>query len=450
MNKEGGKSLYRMMNTASNIINRFNPYGSALGSVGFDNVKVALGYPDTSQLTYYDFKERYLRQDIAYRIIKAPVGVTWKDEPAVSDNSPDSSFEVAFDTLASKTNLYKHFSTADLLARIGYYSLLFIGFADGQELDKPPRVGSEVIYLKPLPQPVVEVVAIDTDPTSKRFGAPVLYSIKIEDTGTGQTRLVHHERLLHIAENQLDDEHMGIPALLPIYNRLLGLEKIAGGSPEMYWRGARPGYAASSGGGVMATKEQIESFKETISDFVNNMNRWLYAEDINIQSLAPQVVSPKEHYDVQLQLISAASRIPLRILTGSERGELSSDQDERGWLGYIEERRQEVGKKLFLEPFVQRMIDYKVLPKPIGGYTIYWKPLVVISEKDKAEIADTYASAIKKYDDAVGSKDMIPPDLFAKYILRLDDTVLEQIDNANGKELAEEGALLEEYVEQQN
>lgn len=431
-------NVYKLLGEAQNILSRFRPYGYDYGGQGFLTIERALSYPETEQLSYRDFHDRYLRQDIAYRIIKAPVGVTWKDTPDVRDDNQDSVFSKVFDEIAEKVQLYKNLTTVDLLSRIGNYALLFLGFEDGMDTSVPIKPGSRLVYVKPIAQPVIEIVSYDLNPESSRYGAPFMYSIAIITNGETATKYVHYTRVLHIAQNTLDDPYVGIPALLPVYNRLLGLEKIAGGSPEMYWRGARPGYAASSSGGVMATKEQIDNFKETISDFVNNMNRWLYSEDLKIQSLAPQVVSPKEHYEVQLQLISAATRIPLRILTGSERGELASDQDERGWLSYIEERRDEIGRKIILKPLIDRFIEYKIIPPPTGMYYIYWKPLVVISEKDKADIADVYASALKKYDESMTAGDIIPPEIFIKYFLRLEDSIIREIEEINAKKIADD------------
>ncbi len=243
---------------------------------------------------------------------------------------------------------------------------------------------------------------------------------------------------MHVAENTLENKYYGIPVLRPIYNRLIGLEKLASGSPEMYWRGARPGYVASTKENVLASAKTIESFKTEISNFVNNLNRYMYAEDLTVTSLAPQVVTPKDHVEIQLKLISAATRIPLRILIGSERGELSSDQDERAWLTYIEERREEVGTRAIIKPFVDRLVSFSILPKPRKNYVVRWSPLVVISEKEKAEVVRLYSDAIKKYDESIGVRDMIPPSIFAKYILKLDEEVLAKIDHSISGYLEEE------------
>ena len=54
--------------------------------------------------------------------------------------------------------------------------------------------------------------------------------------GTG---LVHASRVIHVAEDILDDEVYGIPRLEPLYNYLDDLLKVVGGSAEMFWLDAK-------------------------------------------------------------------------------------------------------------------------------------------------------------------------------------------------------------------
>jgi len=438
MDKTNDKELISIVAQASDLMSQLRSRSAYWEGTGFESIEKALSYPVTDSIYYRDYLARYERQDIANRVIKSPVGLTWKDDPKIF-SLEDDSFEETWSNLVSTVDLYSNCSRLDLLARLGRYSTLFLGFNDTTELQNEVRQGSELMYVTPLAEPQATILTWEKNSSKKTYGTPLTYRVTLNiEEGEAATRIVNASRILHVAENIVESRYYGIPALQPIYNRLLGLEKLAGGSPEMYWRGARPGYAASSSGNVLATQEQIDQFKEAVSGFVNNLNRWLYAEDLKIQSLAPQVVSPKEHVDVQIQLISSATRIPVRILIGSERGQLASDQDERAWLSFIEERRDEVAKKLILTPLIDRLITYGALPDP-GDYTILWDPLIIVSEKDKADVARTYSAAIKLYDDAVMIKDVIPPEVFLKYILKLDEQALNEAKSITEGSLAEEG-----------
>lgn len=440
MGKMEDKELTDIVAHASTLMNQLRDRSSYWNGIGFETIEKALSYPETDAISYHDYLARYERQDIANRVVKSPVGLTWKDTPKVFvPEEDDAAFEKEWEDLVTNVDLYTNCSRADLLARIGRYSVLFLGFNDTTDLQNEVRQDSELMYVAPISEPQATILTWEKNTSTKTYGTPLSYRLNIE-TGSGETtsRIVHASRVLHIAENTVESRYKGIPALQPIYNRLLGVEKLAGGSPEMFWRGARPGYAASSSGNVLATEEQIEAFKEAVSGFVNNLNRWLYAEDLKIQSLAPQVVSPKEHFDVQVQLISCATRIPVRILLGSERGQLASDQDERAWLSFIEERRDEVAEKLILRPLIDRLIRYGTLSDP-EEYVIVWEPLLVTSEKDKAEIAKLYSAAIKQYDDAVMIKDIIPPEIFLKHILKLDEQALDEAKSITEDKLMSEG-----------
>ena len=421
----------------------YSPYRGT----GFETLENALQYPVTGSLTYNDFLERYVRQDIAHRVVLSPVSMAWSTPPKITESDIDETvFEKSWEDLAATLSLYTEFYTVDLLSRLGRYAVLLLGVADGRDVGEEIRKGAELKYVSAIPEPNAEVKVWNNDINSERFGAPEFYEITIDTDGGGAslTKTVHWSRVVHVAQNTVSDRYKGIPALLPVYNRLIGIEKLASGSPEMYWRGARPGYVASSSGNVLATDEQIQSFKEAISDFVNHLNRYVYSEDLDVKSLAPQVVTPKEHVEVQLQLISAATRIPLRILIGSERGELSSDQDERAWLTYIESRREEVGRRQIIFPFIDRLVEYRILPEPREGYYVRWDPLMVMSDRDKAEISRLYADAIKKYDDAISARDIIPPDVFKKYILSLDDDALALAESALDDFMEEERSSEEE------
>jgi len=298
---------------------------------------------------------------------------------------------------------------------------------------------NDLLYIAPIVEPHAIIKEWDTNIKSPRYGFPEIYQISINIGSTAPiTKYVHWSRTLHLAENSLENEIYGLPRLEAVYNRLIGLEKLAGGSPEMYWRGARPGYTAQAMENSIVNEEQLDDLKEQLSNFVNNLQRWLYVEGLNIQSLSPQVVSPKEHVDVQLQLISAACRIPIRILTGSERGELASSQDERAWLSYIEERREEIGEKSTLRPLIDRLISVGVLSIPKEGYNIEWPATLILSDKDKAEIGKLHAETLSIYVNSFGGSDLIPPEIFLKRELGMSDAEIELATNIVEEEINKE------------
>lgn len=401
----------------------------------------ALGYPYT--IGYYDYKARYKRQDIAHRIVKSPVEQTWKDEPNVYESTDtETEFEKGYEALVKATNLYYWLYKADLEANLGKYSVIYLGLDGEEDVSLPPESSTELIYISIFPEPRAVIMQWDTDPKSSRFGQPLIYQLHSDVSGTVNiTQKVHWSRIVHIAENTLESEIYGIPALEPIYNRLIGLEKLAGGSPEMYWRGARPGYTANVKEDSNISDSQLKDLTTQLSDFSNNLNRWMYVEGVDIQALAPQVVSPKDHFDIQMKLISASTRMPMRMLTGSERGELASKQDEIAWLSYIEERREITAEHMVLRPVIDRLISIGIIAEPKDEYYIEWGSLVVSSAKEAAEIGNIKADSLAKYVNAPGADIILPPEMFMASVLDMSEGEIELALDVSKNEIAEEDSL---------
>jgi len=414
------------------LANRYS-YGSSSAANGPTTDQI-LDYP--TEIQYSDYRKRYKRQDIAHRLVSAPVKATWSKEPYVTETAAELTvFEKEYYEFAEDTNLYYHLRKVDLLASLGRFAVLFIGFEDSAEnVSYPPDNIVGVNYLSAIAEDAVQISLWDTDPKSKRFGLPTMYQIQFS-SGESQTStiFVNWTRVLHVAENTLESEVYGIPFLEPVYNRLIGLDKLCGGSPEMYWRGARPGYTAQAQPDSIINQAQLDSIKSELTNYINDMQRFLFVEGVDIKALAPQVVSPKDHVEVQLQMIAGATGIPVRMLTGSERGELASSQDERAWLKMIEQRRESVAKEIILEPLIDRLITLGAIADPKEGYTIAWDPLVVLEEKDKAEIGKMRTEALASYMSTPGVESIVPKDIFLKRELSYSD---EEIELAN--ELASE------------
>lgn len=377
-----------------------------------------LGLPQ--EIYYTDYEQKYNRQDIAARIVKSPVLGSWRHEPTVYDvKGENTAFNTRFEQIEKDSSLYMYLTKADLLATLGRYSVLYLGLNDGKVPTMPANRATGLIYLSPIPENRAEINTWDEDASSPRYGLPATYSITINTEVTASvSQTVDYTRVIHIAENTLDSEVYGIPFLKPIFNNLIGLDTLSLCSPVMFKGGARPGYVAQPDESAIVTDDNINEAKEQIQSYLNdrpNLPRWLYMQGMKITPLPVQVVSPMDHVNVQLKLISAATRIPLRILTGSERGELASNQDERSWLNYLEERRLNVSERLILRPTIDRFIELGILPKPQGGeYTVEWPPLIVKSELEQVEISLKKAQTVKTRNEAIGGEQDYPNDQMYK------------------------------------
>jgi hypothetical protein len=398
----------------------------------------ALGYPNTENLDATMYAERYRRQDMAKAIIDRPVRATWKGSLDVIETTSKkvTPFEKAWTDFSKEQKLKLLFPRCDRLTRMGRYSVLFFGMDDVKDskgYTTEVAKGAKLLYLKPLSEQSAKIDSLENDPKNPRFGKPKYYNITIknESSTTDISKnlaevKVHYSRVLHLIEDTLEDEVYGIPVLESVFNRLLDLEKLIGGDAEMFWRGARPGYTGTVAPEYEMSPAMRDALKEQIEEFEHNLKRVLVNEGVEYKALEQQIADPLNHVDVQVQMISAVTGIPKRILIGSERGELSSSQDKQEWVSYVTMRREEVIELTMLRPFIDKCIELNILPKP-KNYRIVWDKLFSLTDKERVELGKGRAVILKEYSANVTAQDMIPMDQFLQYFLGLDQNQVEEV-----------------------
>lgn len=424
----------KQIQTLSALISRAQ-LASRLGQQydGNRDVYKALGYPLT--LDYNKYATQYLRQDIAKAIINRPVQATWNGEINVwqSDDEEETEFEKAWKELWNKQQLKSKFARLDKLACLGQYGVLLLGLDDVSAKEawiQPVKTGKrKLIYVKPLAEGSAKINRFVEDTANERYGQPLLYDVTVNNgEGTNSQQLqVHYSRILHVTGEQLESEIYGVPSLQAVFNRLIDLEKLVGSSAEMFWRGARPGYKGTVDKDFTMTDDAKTALQDQLDEYENNLRRFLINEGVDIEALTSQVADPRYHVAVQIQMISAVTGIPQRILVGSERGELASSEDRGIWLELIQSRRKDYVEPQILLPFIERCIQYGILPKSDIQYKVYWPDLFSPSEKERAEIGKTRAAAVQSYMNNPAAEIVIPPDVFYEYMLGLDEEDIEHI-----------------------
>lgn len=399
---------------------------------GERDIYQVLGY--SKDLTYADFYAQYERHDIAAAIVDRPVDATWRGplELLEPDSDKETELEKVWHDLERRLKLKSRLVRLDKLTSLGHYGVLLLGLSDiatKTDYMTPVQGNVELLYVKPLGEGSAKINSYEDDPADERYGMPKYYDITVADKSQKSTSqlLVHHSRVVHVTADLLESEEKGIPVLKKVYNRLKDLEKIVGGSAEMYWKGARPGYAGKMDKDAATIDKDLEKeLKDQIAEYDHGLRRFLVAEGLNFESLAQQIADPSNHVDVQIQMISAITGIPKRILTGSERGELASSQDKETWLEMIYDRRQEYAEPSIVYPLVERLMKYGILPE-VDSYYINWKDLFSTSEKDQVEIGVRRANALKEYMQNPMAESIIPPDAFIEYFLGLTEEQIELI-----------------------
>jgi hypothetical protein len=450
-------AIQRMV--ANDLFSRTTLAYSAMTDIGVTHngardLYTILGYKKS--LTFDDYLWRYERQDIATRVVTAFPSAVWSMKPLVFESDTpeaDTPFEKAFEDLIMNKKVYHYLTRADKLSGIGRFGIIVLGFADNRKVFQPliKKNNLKLIYMRPYHEGSVKIKSYDSDLNSERYGQPEMYTVQtaipeLSNANQQQARKgtnlneidVHWTRVIHVlpelgSENDIYAE----PRLKNVYNRLQDIETISGGSAEMFWRGAFQGLAFKNDEGATMTTANKDALTNEIEDYVNNLKRYIKLQNMDVTPIETQVADPKNHFDIQMTLVSAARGIPKRILLGSERGELASNQDENNWLMRVDERRVDHAESLILRPFIDRLIEFGALPTPAKPYTVEWPDLYSASGIDQAKIAQANMISLKDYLTMQGDQ-VIPVDVFLekelKYTPRLVRRCMKEFDGIETQE----------------
>lgn len=341
---------------------------------GKRDVYGVFGYEKNLTLDHFHLK--YIRQGIAKRIVDAPASATWRNTPEIVA-SPQ--FITAWEEIERRYKVWHYLERADKLAGLGQYAVLFMGFDDTRKPEMPLPEGREhnLLFLQPFGQRNVDIIELEDDVTNPRFGMPRKYRLKIiEPSLSGslsgvdiqrniatQELIVHHSRVLHIADGLLQDEIFGIPRLEPVFNNLDDLEKVSGGSAEMFWLAGNRGLHVNVDKDLELSEPDAKNISDEVEEYTHELRRFIRTRGVQVNSLGSDVADPTGTFDTLIALISGTTGIPRRILLGSEAGQLAAEQDRANWSERIEERQVNYAGPCVLEPMIERFQQVGVLPE---------------------------------------------------------------------------------------
>jgi uncharacterized protein len=411
---------------------------------GSRDLYAAAGYDRT--LTFDQLWARYKRHGLARRIVQAAPDETWIKPPRILDGADllsaveDSPFVQAWGLVAggsqaweeitdgtvAQRGLLHYLHRVDTLSGVGEYAVLVLGIRDGAEgLDQPlvkngAKGPQDLLYASVYAQGAAPVLSLEMDTTSPRYGLPLTYNVQVATLTGSQSQVVHWTRVVHVADSVDDSEVYGTPRLAAPWNDLINSEKIPAAGAEAAYQLSNPGYVMTTAGDKRfpTSPEALQDLEDQMDEFVHGLRRWLMAEGLEPKQLGGSVTDPSGLMGIVLDLISAATRIPKRILLGSERGELASTQDERNWARQIETRRANHVVPSILKTVIHRLLYAGVLPPPSAGtYVVDWEPLLEPDRTEAAEIAAKVADALSKLGIAVDPAEFVkayltdlPPD----------------------------------------
>lgn len=362
-----------------------------------------LGYQ--RNVHFQDFWERYLRGGIAGRIVDAMPQATWRNRPKIT--SEDERFNEAWTRLANRLNVFHMLERADRVSGIGHYGVLFIGTRGANE-DRPIRQvrnEEDVVLLRPFTEANADIHKLVQEPSNPRFGLPEVYSLEPGTTKDGVTitrRTVHahHSRVIHIAEGLLEDEIFGVPRLQRVWNYLQDLDKVVGGTSEAVWRTVDRGIQFDVDKDAELKPEDEQKLEDELEAYVHDWKRYIQTQGVKANVLGSDVPDPSNTFDMLISLISGSTGIPQRVLLGSERGQLASNQDERNFNARVKERQQSFAEPLILRPFINRLISIGALPEV--EYQVQWPDLGTQTRREQADVAARVAQGLANWSKQPG------------------------------------------------
>jgi len=390
------------------------------------------GWP--RDLTVDDLIAQYSRNPVASRIVRAYPQATWRDLPGISDadgSSPDpdsddhSPFSQAVADFFESYNVLRYIERADRLAGMTRYGILLFGFGDTDDLSKPLAPGNhKLLYLQPYSEKSATITKWDTNRKSPRFGKPEIYNV-VQGTdpnsaGTSSQILsfrVHHSRVIHFAEFLEENEVYGVPRLHSVYNTLLDLEKVVGGSAETFWLCANRGIHFSIDPEANIDEAGVKNLKDQADELTHNLRRYVVSQGITSTVLGSESPDPGPNAEKLLDMASSGSGVPKRILLGSERGELASSQDENNWNMRVTERRKNYGTPAVLRPVIELLVATGNITPPNGKWSVIWPEGDSLGPLVEADVNLKKAQTLQTYVNSPGAELLIGPSRFCQEFL---------------------------------
>lgn len=423
------KAEQRVVNACiTEMQTRGNLFSSLLGQTfgGNRDVYNSMGYPKT--LKFSDYYNMWRRNPIAKRVVRMMPNACWRLNPEIRDNeSKDNTlFEQDVEDIINRCQLFKYLRKADIMAGIGWYGVLFLGFNDNKDFREPANGAMELSYVQAYNNGRANIESYDNDITSRRYGKPLMYQIDVGSNGQSIIKNVHWTRVIHIAEDAEDNDTFGTPRMEEVFNNLINIEYISASSAEGYWRGGFPGIALELNPDTPVEDSKLTTAaSEMLNNYIDGFKRTLYGTG-KFTTLQPNVLSPQDFFNLQIQEICTAKEIPTRIFIGSERGELASSQDATSWMELVDGRRKNFCETDILRPLIDRLIEIGTIEAPQdSNYDIIWPELQAADKKREAEILKIRTEALNMYANNMALQEIMPLQLYLRNFCGLSDDEIE-------------------------
>ena len=431
-NKQYEKS---MVETASAVFNDIRTasrrFGNTIFGVSKDgnrDLNVVYGYDqDRSFETYF---QTYRLQDIANRVVNAVARSSWRDRAVITIE--DKEILKKEMQILDRAKMYIMIERADVLNRIGRFSVLFVGVPDGLPPDTPLGTSTpdklKDIFFAPYAEDGITITKWDSNPISKRFGMPEIYTLQVLNRGEKRKDLqtksirVHWTRIVHMSEGALDGGIEGISSLEPILNRLTDLNKTIGGASEAYFRNARGKYSLEAERGFtgLLSEDAKKDLETEVEAFTNNWKDAMRLAGVKAKVLTTPHSDPVGTVKVALEAISGGTGIPMRILTGEGAGQLAGNEDKESYNQLIGDRQNLVCTD-WLTTLLGILKKANMIALP-DEFEIKWPVASALNELDQAKVAKDMSEALSNTADAMSTISVDNPNEVFNAVLGIEFT----------------------------
>jgi len=441
--------LKSVLNSIQTISRRFGGNGNfGLSPNGKRNFNLLFGYGD--ELSFADYMSMYKRGGIARTVVDKVAKACWRDVPTLKYNDEYILKEELI--ILKRKKIFKSLERADILNRIGNFSVMLVGVADGLGLDKPVGAAKkgefDTIYFNVYNYDGIEINKYDTDPSSPRFGLPVLYQLQSIDIDNSQRKqqqltsnIVHYSRIVHLAEGSLSSSVEGSSSLESPWNALMDKEKVRGSSAEAYYRNSRQKLALETNQGSRQStdKSANDKLKQNVENFQDGLEDVLRLNNMKANMLQPSMASPRDPFDICVEEISGATGIPVRLLTTKAGGTVTGSEDKATWNALVSDR-QDQECTIYLLDTLEILANAGIIELP-GNVVVKWGVQSSLSEKEKSESMSNKAKAFESAVNGlstIGADNVVAGSVFK--LIGLEDIELDTVDISSNDKLIDSTA----------
>ena len=352
-------------------------------------------------INYENLRLFYDRIGLANKIVNIYPEFIWSNEIEIREEDKELDKDVLSDQfkqlfLRSKLKIINTLKHIDIMLGYSRYAVMFLGFKNESKLEDPVKGKkniNDLLFVRAYDEKSCSFGEGDIEwkAENPRYGLPKRYHLKIMNDQKTRGFEVHHSRIIHFSDGNIENELYGIPRLRHIYNDLENLVKISGAACESIYLNGLGALSVNSempfedfAVSKQAFDEYVKSIIDNAVDFFKNKYKVFVSNQASVTPFHFPLINPKETYEMLIQIIAGAVGIPMRILLGTERGELASSQDAAFFIGNVKRRQRGFCERDMLRVVIDRFMELGIFVESTN-YNVLWGDLV--TQKDQERVA---------------------------------------------------------------